>query len=47
MEVLHNLYHNLQQLSLPVGTHWFMQDGARLHIANVALDFMHAVFTIV
>jgi hypothetical protein len=26
---------------LPLETQWFMQDGARLHTANVVLDFLH------
>jgi hypothetical protein len=29
---------------LPLQTQWFMQDGARPHIVNVVLDFLHDIF---
>jgi hypothetical protein len=29
---------------LPLQTRWFMQDGARLHTANVVLDSLHDTF---
>jgi hypothetical protein len=29
---------------LPLQTQWFMQDGARLHSANVVLDLLHDTF---
>jgi hypothetical protein len=35
---------NLLATGLPLQTQWFMQDGARMHTANVLLDFLHDAF---
>jgi hypothetical protein len=37
--VLHRL-----SAGLPLQTQWFVQDGARLHTANIILDFLHDIF---
>jgi hypothetical protein len=36
----------LQLLATEILVHiqWFMQDGAKLHTANVVLDFLHEAF---
>jgi hypothetical protein len=40
--VLHDTFvPHLLANSLPLQTQWFMLDGARLHTANVVLDFPH------
>jgi hypothetical protein len=35
------LLSHLRATGLPLQTLWFMQDGARLHTANVVLNFLH------
>jgi hypothetical protein len=35
---------HLLATGLPLQTQWFMQDGARLHTANVVSDFLHDTF---
>jgi hypothetical protein len=42
LSILHNTFvPQLLATGLPLQTLWFMQDGARLHTANVILDFLH------
>jgi hypothetical protein len=43
--MLHNNFMlQLIATGLPIITQWFMQDGARPHTANVALDFLYESF---
>jgi hypothetical protein len=43
--MLHNtVVPHLLATGLSLHTQWFMQDGARLHTANVVSDFVHATF---
>jgi hypothetical protein len=35
---------HLLATGLPLQTHWFLQDGARPHTANVVLDYLHDTF---
>jgi hypothetical protein len=42
LSTLHNTFvPHLLATGLPLQTQWFMENGARPHIANVVLDFLH------
>jgi hypothetical protein len=45
LSILFNTFvSHLFAIGLLLQTQWFMQDGARLHTANVVLDFLHDIF---
>jgi hypothetical protein len=45
VSTLHNTFvPHLLATGFPLHTQWFMQDGARLHTANVVLDFLIDTF---